>query len=159
MTRGGKRRPRPSVASLVTGADTSSGETAPSSDRSKHSTSPRMSHSVSHPRLIQTINTLSPNAPHSNNLPRWSFFIHTEWCVSSVRALHVHVAIIGGRGTISAVSQVSNRAPCCYQLWALETDELRRGSRGGGGGGAEEEGGGRTRDGESWRKRFKALLH
>lgn len=58
------------------------------------------------------------------------------------------------------MSLASNHAPCCYQLWAQETDELR-GSRGGGGEGAEEEEGEavRTGDGESLRRRFKALLH
>lgn len=59
------------------------------------------------------------------------------------------------------MSLASNHAPCCYQLWAQETDELWRGSRGGGGEEAEKEKGEavRTGDGESLRRRFKALLH
>lgn len=59
------------------------------------------------------------------------------------------------------MSLASNHAPCCYQLWAQETDELWRGGGGGGGEGAEEEEGEavRTGDGESLRRRFKALLH
>lgn len=96
------------------------------------------SHLVSHPRRPQTSPLSSPRPQRlTHSFPLLVIFhSHCELC-AFLRARGFwrgYYRSVCGRGTIRAVSLASNHAPCCYQPWAQETDELWRGS-----GGAEEE--------------------